>query len=89
MANARALVKTYEDYSKMNALSQFDMHQELASIEVFAGVLGRAFEEFQNHPFGSPLIPEWRRIEVALDGILPELATAFDNPKPKTTATSL
>jgi glucosyl-3-phosphoglycerate synthase len=83
MANARAYVKTYEDYSKMNTLTQFDMHQELGSIEVFASVLERAFEEFQNHPFGSPLIPEWRRIEVALDGILPELAAAFDNPSSK------
>jgi glucosyl-3-phosphoglycerate synthase len=79
MANARAYVKTYEDYSKMNSLHQFDMHQELGSIEVFASVLERAFEEFQNHPFGSPLIPEWRRIEAALDGILSELAAAFDN----------
>jgi glucosyl-3-phosphoglycerate synthase len=83
MANARAYVKTYEDYSKMNTLTQFDMHQELGSIEVFASVLERAFEEFQSHPFGSPLIPEWRRIEVALDGILPELAAAFDNPSSK------
>lgn len=83
MANARTYVKTYEDHSKMNALHQFDMHQELGSIEVFAGVLESAFEEFQSHPFGSPLIPEWRRIEVALDGILSELAAAFDNPNSK------
>ena len=89
MANARGYVKTYEDYSKMNTLTQFDMHQELGSIEVFASVLERAFEEFQSHPFGSPLIPEWRRIEVALDGILPELAAAFDNPSSKVTARSL
>jgi glucosyl-3-phosphoglycerate synthase len=88
MANARTYVKTYEDHSKMNALTQFDMHQELGSIEVFAGVLESAFEEFQNHPFGSPMIPEWRRIEVALDGILPELAAAFDNPRSKVTAMS-
>jgi glucosyl-3-phosphoglycerate synthase len=89
MANARAYVKTYEDQSKMSALSQFDMHQELASIEVFASVLESAFQEFQSHPFGSPLIPEWRRIEVALEGILPELAAAFDNPSSKIAAGSV
>ena len=72
----------------MNALHQFDIHQELGFIEVFAGVLESAFEEFQSHPFGSPLIPEWRRIEVALDGILPDLATAFDNPNLTVTARS-
>jgi glucosyl-3-phosphoglycerate synthase len=88
MANARGYVKTYEDYSKMNSLRQFDMHQELGSIEMFASVLERAFEEFQNHPFGSPLIPEWRRIEVALDGVLPELAAAFDNPNSRVTTRS-
>ncbi len=88
MANARAYVKTYEDYSNMNSLRQFDMHQELGSIEVVASVLERAFEEFQNHPFGSPLIPEWRRIEAALDGILPELAAAFDNSSPDLAARS-
>ena len=89
MANARTYVKTYEDHSKMNSQHQFDMHQELGSIEVFAGVLESAFEEFQSHPFGSPLIPEWRRIEVALDGILSDLATAFDNPNSKVAARSL
>ncbi len=80
MANARAFVRTYEDFSKMNGLHGFDMHQELGAIEVFAGVLEQAFVEFQSHPLGSPLIPEWRRIEVAIDGILAELVTAYDNP---------
>jgi glucosyl-3-phosphoglycerate synthase len=88
MANARSLVKTFEDHSKMNGLLKFDMHQELASIEIFAGVLDRAFNEFENHPYGSPLIPEWRRIEAALDGILPELAAAFDAPDARTAARS-
>jgi hypothetical protein len=41
--------------------------------------LKRPFGEYQNHPFGSPTIPDWRRIEVALDGILPELVYAFEN----------
>ena len=51
---------------------------ELGLIEVFAGALDGAFGEYQNHPFGSPTIPDWRRIEVALDGILPELVNAFE-----------
>jgi len=82
MANARSYVKTYEDFSKMTGLHHFDMHQELGAIEIFAGGLEQAFHEFQSHLFGSPLIPEWRRIEVALDGILSELAAAFDSPHP-------
>ena len=63
----------------MNSLNKFDRHQELGLIEVFASALDNAFGEYQNHPFGSPTIPDWRRIEVALDGILPELVHAFEN----------
>ena len=78
LANARGFVRTYESYAEMNSLQKFDRHQELGLIEVFAGALDRAFGEYQNHPFGSPTIPDWRRIEVALDGILPELVSAFE-----------
>jgi glucosyl-3-phosphoglycerate synthase len=64
----------------MNSLPKFDRHQELGAIELFAGALDRAYTEYQDHLFGSPLIPEWRRIEGALEGVLPELVNAFDNP---------
>jgi glucosyl-3-phosphoglycerate synthase len=79
LANARSYVRIYESFAEMNNLRKFDRHQELGLIEVFAGALDRAFGEFQDHPFGSPTIPDWRRIEVALDGILPELVHAFEN----------
>jgi glucosyl-3-phosphoglycerate synthase len=78
--HARGHVRIHEAYSKMNSLSQFDLHRELGAIEAFAGGLEKAFQEFQQHPYGPPFIPEWRRIEVALDGILNELVDAFDNP---------
>jgi glucosyl-3-phosphoglycerate synthase len=80
LANARSFVRVYEAYAEMNSLTKFDRHQELGAIELFAGGLDRAFTEFQDHPFGSPTIPEWRRIEVALDGVLPELVNAFEHP---------
>jgi glucosyl-3-phosphoglycerate synthase len=79
LANARSYVRIYESFAEMNNLRKFDRHQELGLIEVFAGALDRAFGEFQDHPFGSPTIPDWRRIEVALEGILPELVSAFEN----------
>jgi glucosyl-3-phosphoglycerate synthase len=79
LANARSCVRTYESYAEMNSLPKFDRHQELGLIEVFASALDKAFGEYQNHPFGSPTIPDWRRIEVALDGILPELVKAFES----------
>jgi glucosyl-3-phosphoglycerate synthase len=80
LAHARSYVRVFEAYAEMNGLTKFDRHQELGSIELFAGALDRAFLEYQDHLFGSPLIPEWRRIEVALDGVLPELVSAFENP---------
>ena len=79
LANARSYVRIYESYAEMNGLQKFDRHQELGLIEVFAGTLDRAFGEYQNHPFGSPTIPDWRRIEVALEGILPELVNALES----------
>jgi glucosyl-3-phosphoglycerate synthase len=80
LANARAYVRVYESYAQMNALAKFDRHHELGLIELFAGVLDQAFTEFQEHLFGSPMIPEWRRIEVALDGVMPDFVGAFENP---------
>ena len=80
LANARGYVRIYESYAKMNSLQKFDRHQELGLIEVFAGALDMAFGEYQNHRFGSSTIPDWRRIEVARDSILPELVNAFENP---------
>ena len=79
LATARSYVRIYESYAEMNSLQKFDRHQELGLIAVFAGALDKAFGEYQDHPFGSPTIPEWRRIEVALDGILPELINAFES----------
>lgn len=79
LANARSYVRIYESHAEMNSLPKFDRHQELGLIEAFAGALDRAFAEYQDHLFGSPLIPEWRRIEVALEGVLPELVSAFES----------
>src|SRR5580658_2556891 len=80
MVNARAYVRIYEGLVEMNKIERLDSHAELRTIEAFAGVLEQAFQEFHQHPLGSPLIPEWRRLEVALDGILSELVTGFENP---------
>jgi glucosyl-3-phosphoglycerate synthase len=56
----------------------YDLHRELTAVETFAHALDRAFDDFHQYLFGSPLIPEWRRIEVALDGIMEELTEALD-----------
>ncbi len=78
LVNARAYVRTYEAFADMNNLRQFDQHQELKTVELFAAGLDKAFAQFSDLLFGSPLIPDWRRIEVALEGTLSELVNAFD-----------
>src|SRR5258706_415725 len=80
MANARAYVRVYESVAEMNKVERLDSHHELEAIEAFGSVLEQALREFREHPMGSPLIPEWRRLEVAFDGILSELVTVFENP---------
>jgi glucosyl-3-phosphoglycerate synthase len=80
LANARSCVRTYGAIADMNNLRGFDQHQELAAIESFAVSLDHAFLEYSDLLFGSPLIPDWRRIEAALEGTLSELAAAFDHP---------
>jgi glucosyl-3-phosphoglycerate synthase len=62
----------------MSNLPKYDQHQEMAAIELFASVLDKAFVEYSDLLFGSPLISDWRRIEVALEGTMAELVQAFD-----------
>jgi glucosyl-3-phosphoglycerate synthase len=78
IVTARSYVRIYEAHAEMNHLQHFDLHRELEMIEAFAAALENAFADYQNHLFGSPLLPDWRRIEVALEGTLSELVKAFE-----------
>ncbi len=77
MNHARDVVGVYEAMARMNAL-RYDLHQELTAVEVFAQALNQAFEDFHRYPFGSPLIPNWRRVEVAQEGVMQELMEAME-----------
>ncbi|MBE9168061.1 glucosyl-3-phosphoglycerate synthase [Pleurocapsales cyanobacterium LEGE 06147] len=79
ITHARSAVVVYEALAEMHDLTAYDLHRELTAVETFAHALDRAFDDFHQYLFGSPLIPEWRRIEVALDGIMEELTEALDN----------
>jgi glucosyl-3-phosphoglycerate synthase len=80
ITHARNAVVVYEALAEMHDLTAYDLHRELTTVETFAHALDQAFDDFHQYLFGSPLIPEWRRIEVALDGIMEELTEALDNP---------
>lgn len=79
LTRARDVVGVYESLARMYDLD-YDLHDELSSVESFAEALSHAFYEFHRYPFGSPLIPNWRRVEVALEGIMGELMEAMEEP---------
>lgn len=78
LTHARSVVGVYEAFAEMHDLEQYDLHNELTAVETFAQALDNAFEDFHHYPFGSPFIPDWRRIEVAIEGIMEELTAALD-----------
>jgi glucosyl-3-phosphoglycerate synthase len=82
LTHARNIVGVYEAFAEMHDLNAYDLHREFTAVETFANALDTAFDDFHQYPFGAPLIPDWRRIEVAIDGIMQELTTALDNSAP-------
>ncbi|MBW4655732.1 MAG: hypothetical protein KME20_22225 [Kaiparowitsia implicata GSE-PSE-MK54-09C] len=82
ITHARRAIDVYEAVAEMHNLTAYDLHQEFTAVEAFAQALDDAFEEFNRYPFGSPLIPDWRRVEVALPGIMQALVEAVENPPP-------
>lgn len=81
MMHARDFVDAYENLAKMQGELTFDLHSELSAVELFARAIERALGDFRSHSFGSPLIPDWRRVDVAMDGVTRALVEAYDTPE--------
>ncbi len=82
LIHAREAVSVYEAFTGMHDAISFDLHGEMSTVETFAGAIEAAVADFHRHPFGSPVIPDWRRIEVAFEGITTRLMEALENPFP-------
>jgi glucosyl-3-phosphoglycerate synthase len=80
LTHARSAVVVYEAFAEMHDLNAYDLHRELTAVESFANALDNALEDFQEYSFGAPFIPDWRRIEVAIEGIMDELTEALEDP---------
>jgi glucosyl-3-phosphoglycerate synthase len=80
LIHAREGVNVYEAFTEMHDHLAFDLHSELSTVETFAAAIEEAVADFYRHPFGSPVIPDWRRIEVAFEGITTRLMEALENP---------
>lgn len=80
MIQAKEGVNVYKVLTEMHDQIKFDLHKELSAVEMFADAIGEAEKDFRQHPYGTPLIPEWRRVEVACEGIYTRLVKALENP---------
>lgn len=81
LTHAREFVDAYENLSKMHGDLQYDLHEELSTVELFAGAIEAALQDFRSHSFGSPMIPDWRRVDVAMDGVTRALVEAYESTK--------
>jgi len=80
LKHAREMVGVYESLAEMyEKRISYDFHEELNTVELFARAIDAGMAEFCDQHFGSPLIPDWKRVESALDGILGELVVAVEN----------
>jgi glucosyl-3-phosphoglycerate synthase len=81
LKNAREMVGIYESYAEMYSHRiTYDFHDELKTVELFAQGIDHATESFYTNPKGSPVIPDWKRVESAVSGVLKKLAAAVENP---------
>ncbi|HXK61707.1 MAG TPA: glucosyl-3-phosphoglycerate synthase [Acidobacteriota bacterium] len=84
MIQAKEGVNVYKVLTEMHDRLKFDLHEELSAVEMFAGAIEEAMKDFNQHPYGTPLIPEWRRVEVAVEGIYARLQDVLEDPAPRT-----
>jgi glucosyl-3-phosphoglycerate synthase len=79
LKHAREMVGMYESLAEMyERRIVFDFHEELKTVELFAGAIDSGVVDFCDQHYGSPLIPDWKRVESAIDGILQELLRAVE-----------
>ncbi len=70
-------VETYRNDALMNGLD-FDIHQEEASVEMFARNIMAAGQVFLENPMETPFIPSWNRVQSALPDIFQRLYEAVE-----------
>lgn len=70
-------VETYRNDALINGLD-FDIHQEEASVEMFARNIVDAGQVFLENPMETPFIPSWNRVQSALPDIFQRLYDAVE-----------
>jgi glucosyl-3-phosphoglycerate synthase len=85
LKNAREAVGMYESYADMyDDRITYDFHEELKTVELFAKGIAHAAESLYNTPKESVMLPDWKRVESAIDDIQMKLISAVETPvRPK------
>lgn len=79
LKHAREMVGIYESLAEMyEKRISYDFHEELKTVELFASAIDSGVLDFCDQHFGSPFIPDWKRVESAIDGILIDLVKAVE-----------
>lgn len=79
LKHAREMVGIYESMAAMyEHRIYYDFHEELKIVEVFANAIDAGVVDFNDQNFGSPMIPDWKRVESAIEGILNDLVEAAE-----------
>jgi glucosyl-3-phosphoglycerate synthase len=80
MKNAREVVSMYEAYADMyEERISYDFHEELKTVELFSKGITKAAESLYQLPKESVMLPDWKRVESAIENILNKLIAAVEN----------
>ncbi len=74
------LVDSYESDAIMNGID-YDRHNELKSIELFAQNIILAGHDFLTHPKDMPFIPSWKRVVSAVPNVFEKMIDAVESDK--------
>ena len=77
LREALDLIEHYHYDALTNGL-ELDRDAEEQAVELFAGILLKAGEDFLARPMDSPYVPSWRRVRAALPDFLQRLAEAVE-----------
>jgi glucosyl-3-phosphoglycerate synthase len=70
-------IETYRNDAEINGL-KLDVHSEEQAVELFAGNIMKAGNQYLENPMETPFIPSWNRVLSAFPGVMTQLAQAVE-----------
>ncbi len=70
-------IEVYRNDAEINGL-KLDVHSEEQAVELFAGNIMKAGNQYLDKPMEAPFIPSWNRVQSAFPGVMEQLAKAVE-----------